>query len=56
MCECEYESVCERECFCKYEALEACMNQVNGLLSFLHVNGSSLFEYKELYVTEASRF
>ena len=41
---------------CEYGSctLKACMNQVNELLGFLHVNSISLFEYNELYVTGAS--
>ena len=44
-------SVCMSLCEHESCSLEACINQVNGLLNFLHINRNSLLENKELYVT-----
>ena len=49
---CEYVSLCEYgSC-----SLEACINHINSLSDFLHVNKSSRFEHKEIYVTGRTEF
>ena len=40
-------SLCEHKSY----SLAICINQVNNLLGFIHTNMSSLFKYRELYVT-----